>query len=155
MPNVPAVDRFRKLVDDISRLYVNARRAQVQFAWPIGSLREETGRRIVEEEQNGETRAAYGKELIPELSRELAKKYGPGFSENVLRKTRQFYLRNPIQPLAVELDWTDYVAGVRGSSREFGGRVPNWLNCGVPGILEGLRNRLKKRSDIQWYEEFI
>jgi hypothetical protein len=77
MPNVPAVDRFRKLIDTISRLYVNARRVQLQFAW-------QTGRLIVVEEQNGEMRAAYGKELIPKLSRELTKKYGPGFSVNVL-----------------------------------------------------------------------
>ena len=102
MPNVPAVDRFRKLVDDISRFVEDARRVQVRFGW-------ETGRRIVEEEQDGAMRAAYGKRLIPEVSKVLTEKYGPGFSENVLRKTRQFYLRNPIQPLAVELDWTDYV----------------------------------------------
>ncbi|OGX09586.1 MAG: hypothetical protein A2Y05_00400 [Omnitrophica WOR_2 bacterium GWA2_53_43] len=102
MPRVPAVDRFRKLVDDISRFVEDARRVQVRFGW-------ETGRRIVEEEQDGAMRAAYGKRLIPEVSKVLTEKYGPGFSENVLRKMRQFYLRNPIQPLAVELDWTDYV----------------------------------------------
>ncbi len=81
MPGVPAVDRFRKLIGTISRLYVNARRAQVQFAW-------ETGRLIVVEEQNGEMRAAYGRALIPKLSKELTKKYGPGFSENVLLRMR-------------------------------------------------------------------
>ncbi len=102
MPSVPAVDRFRKLVDDISRLYVDARRAQVQFAW-------ETGRRVVVEEQNGEMRAQYGKQLIPKLSKGLTEKYGPGFSVNVLRKMRQFYLLNPIQPATVELDWTDHI----------------------------------------------
>lgn len=46
MPGVPALDRFRKLVDDISRLCVNARRAQVQFAL-------ETGRRIVGNSRTG------------------------------------------------------------------------------------------------------
>lgn len=102
MPGVPAVARFQKLVDDIGRLYVDARRAQVRFAW-------ETGRRVVEEEQDGAMRAAYGARLIPKLSKELSKKYGPGFSMNVLRKMRQFYLLNPKQPLTVELDWTDYV----------------------------------------------
>ncbi len=99
---LPAVDRFRKLIDNISRLYANARRGQLQFA-------REMGRLIVVEEQNGEMRAAYGKQLIPKLSKELTQKYGPGFSENVLRKMRQFFLSNPIQPLTVELDWTDYV----------------------------------------------
>ena len=102
MPNVPALARFRKLVDDISRLYVDARRAQVRFAWG-------TGRLIVQEEQNGAMRAAYGKELIPKLSNSLTEKYGPGFSVNVLWKMRQFFLANPILPMSVELDWSDYI----------------------------------------------
>jgi endonuclease YncB( thermonuclease family) len=102
IPGVPAVDRFRKLVDDISRLYMDARRAQVRFAW-------ETGRRIVEEEQDGAMRAAYGSELILRLSNALTGKYGSGFSENVLWKMRQFFLLNPILPMSVELDWSDYV----------------------------------------------
>ena len=109
MPNVPAVDRFRKLVDDISRLYVDARRVQLQFARPVGSLREQTGRLIVVEEQDGKMRAAYGKELIPRLSKELTQKYGPGFSDKVLWNMRQFYLRNPILPTSGVLDWSDYV----------------------------------------------
>ena len=109
MPSVPALDRFRKLIDTISRLYANARRAQVQFAWPIGSLREETGRLIVVEEQDGKMRAEYGKELIPKLSKGLTKKYGPGFSDKVLWNMRQFYLRNPILPTSGVLDWSDYV----------------------------------------------
>ncbi|MBI5416233.1 MAG: hypothetical protein HZA29_05400 [Candidatus Omnitrophica bacterium] len=54
-------------------------------------------------------RAAYGKELIPKLSRELTKKYGPGFSVNVLWKMRQFFLLNRILPMSVELDWSDYI----------------------------------------------
>jgi len=102
MPGVPALVRFHKLVDDISRLYVDARRAQVRFGWA-------TGRRIVEEEQNGGVRAAYGAALLPRLSKVLTEKYGPGFSVNVLRKMRQFYLLNPIQPISVELDWSDHV----------------------------------------------
>src|SRR3990167_3072415 len=102
MPKVPALAKFHKLVDDISRLYADARRVQVWFGWG-------TGRRIVEVEQDGAMRAAYGTALIPRLSKVLAEKYGPGFSVNSLRKMRQFYLLNPIQPSTVELDWTDYV----------------------------------------------
>ncbi len=102
MPKVPAVARFHKLVDDICRFVEDARRVQVQFAW-------KTGRRMVEEEQNGEMRAAYGKELIPKLSNILTEKYGPGFSVNVLWKMRQFFLANPILPMSVELDWSDYI----------------------------------------------
>lgn len=102
MPNVPAVDRFRKLVDDISRLYVDARRVQVRFAW-------ETGRLIVVEEQDGGVRAAYGSALLQQLSKVLTQKHGPGFSESNLRKMRHFYLLHPKQSVPTELDWTDYV----------------------------------------------
>lgn len=102
MPTTPATNRFRKLITDISRLYINARKIQIQFAW-------ETGRRMVEEEQNGEMRAAYGSSLLARVSEVLAKKYGAGFSESNLRKMRHFYLLNPKQSVATELDWTDYV----------------------------------------------
>ncbi|MBI5023419.1 MAG: hypothetical protein HZC18_00240 [Candidatus Omnitrophica bacterium] len=57
----------------------------MRFAWPVGSLREETGRRVVEEERDGAMRAAYGKQLIPQLSKALSEKCGPGFSETNLR----------------------------------------------------------------------
>ena len=102
MPGVPALARFRKLVDEISRLYIDARGVQVRFGW-------ETGRRIVEEEQNGSLRAAYGSALIPQLSKILTEKYGHGFSESNLRKMRHFYLLHPKQSAPTELDWSDYV----------------------------------------------
>ncbi|MBF0385070.1 MAG: thermonuclease family protein [Candidatus Omnitrophica bacterium] len=102
MPRSVAISRFNKLISDISRIYSNARQAQVKFAW-------ETGRRIVEEEQSGAMRAHYGARLIPALSEALSQKYGPGFSENTLRKMRQFYIMQPIQPISAELDWSDYV----------------------------------------------
>ena len=52
----------------------------------------EIGRMIVEEEQCGEERAAYGKELIQELSRLLTKEFGKGFSATNLKQMRAFYL---------------------------------------------------------------
>jgi hypothetical protein len=102
MPKAPAAARFRKLVDDITRLYAGVRRAQVNFAW-------ETGRRIVEEEQDSAPRAAYSDGLITRLSLALTAQCGPGFSTNTLRKMRQFYLLNRIQPLTVELGWSEQV----------------------------------------------
>lgn len=52
----------------------------------------EIGRMIVEEEQHGSNRAAYGKEILKELSVYLAKIYGKGFSVTNLKQMRQFYL---------------------------------------------------------------
>jgi len=50
------------------------------------------GRRIVEEEQQGAARAAYGQELIERLSADLAARFGRGFSRQNLQQMRQFYL---------------------------------------------------------------
>lgn len=49
------------------------------------------GREIVEEIQGGEERAEYGKQVVAELSKQLTKKYGKGFSPPVLWSFRQFY----------------------------------------------------------------
>ena len=51
----------------------------------------ETGRLIVEEEQNGLKRAAYGKYLIPELSKYLTERIGRGYSVTNLKQMRKFY----------------------------------------------------------------
>lgn len=50
------------------------------------------GRRIVEEEQNGNSRAEYGKRLITELADNLKKDYGSGYGKRNLAYYRQFYL---------------------------------------------------------------
>ena len=51
----------------------------------------EIGKRIVEEEQGGEIRAEYGKALIKNLSLELTKEFGKGFSVDNLENMRKFY----------------------------------------------------------------
>jgi predicted nuclease of restriction endonuclease-like (RecB) superfamily len=77
----------------------------VEAYWRIGA-------RIVEQEQKGEARAAYGKELIKELSRRLGDEFGRGFSIANLKNFRQFYLTFPDSAkgyaLRSELGWTHY-----------------------------------------------
>ncbi|MDO4563912.1 MAG: DUF1016 N-terminal domain-containing protein, partial [Clostridia bacterium] len=51
----------------------------------------EIGRKIVEEEQQGENRAAYGKYLLQSLSEYLNVRFGKGFSVTNLKQMRQFY----------------------------------------------------------------
>ncbi len=51
-----------------------------------------TGKRIVEEEQQGKERATYGEAILKELSKELTAKYGRGYSFTNLYNFRQFYL---------------------------------------------------------------
>ena len=52
--------------------------------WQIGRL-------IVEEEPRGETRAAYGKGLIKELSTRLSAEFGRGFDKSSLWDMRVFF----------------------------------------------------------------
>lgn len=51
----------------------------------------EIGRRIYTEEQNGESRAAYGKYLLKELSAYLTGIFGKGYSADNLKLMRRFY----------------------------------------------------------------
>ena len=102
MTDAPVLNRFRKLIADISRLYIKARNVQVQCGWEIGH-------RLIEEEQNGAMHAAYGSALISKVSEVMTEKYGPGFSVSNLRKMRQFYLLNQKHSISSVLDWSDYV----------------------------------------------
>ena len=75
---------------------------QVQTCW-------EVGRHIVEFEQLGQDRAAYGTRLLPSLAEQLTKEFGRGFDVSNLRYMRQFYQAFPIRDaLRHELSWTHY-----------------------------------------------
>lgn len=52
----------------------------------------EIGRMIVEDEQNGQSRANYGSQILVELSKSLTSDFGKGFSVTNLKQMRQFYL---------------------------------------------------------------
>ena len=50
------------------------------------------GQYIVEEEQRGETRAQYGKQVLQSLATKLTENFGNGWSYSNLRQMRQFYV---------------------------------------------------------------
>jgi len=52
----------------------------------------EIGRRIVEEQQQGEDRAEYGKAIVRTLAERLTGEFGNGFSKSNLEYMRRFYL---------------------------------------------------------------
>lgn len=52
----------------------------------------EIGRHIVEHEQQGESRAAYGKEVLTALADRLTAEFGSGFSKSNLEYMRRFFL---------------------------------------------------------------
>jgi plasmid maintenance system killer protein len=67
------------------------------------------GKKIVEVEQDGETKAKYGSNLINELSKQLTAEFGKGFTQQNLRNMRQFYLNFPNRhTLCSELSWSHY-----------------------------------------------
>ena len=59
----------------------------------------EIGRRIVEQDQGGHDRAAYGEALIERLAGDLTKQFGRGFSRQNLQQMRSFYLAWPIETI--------------------------------------------------------
>ena len=69
----------------------------------------EIGRIIVENEQDGQAKAEYGKATLKNLSTQLTFEFGKGFDESNLRNIRRFYLsfqkRDALRP---ELSWTHY-----------------------------------------------
>ena len=76
------------------------------------------GKRIVEEEQDGNKRAEYGKNLIKILSEKLTKEFGKGFSETNLEQMRKFFKVYGIpQTLSEEfqfnLSWSHYLILMR------------------------------------------
>lgn len=77
--------------------------AMVEAYWLIG-------KRIVEEQQQGDSKATYGKRLMEELSKALTADFGKGFSYANLYNCRQFYLKFPEQEilytLCRELSWS-------------------------------------------------
>ena len=72
------------------------------------------GRVVVEEEQQGNERADYGKALIKNLSAQLVADYGENLSSRNLQLSRQLYLTFPIvNALSSLLSWTHYKALMR------------------------------------------
>jgi predicted nuclease of restriction endonuclease-like (RecB) superfamily len=58
------------------------------------------GRRIVEQEQGGQGRAAYGQSLLKRLSADLSARFGRGYSERNLEQMRLFYVCWPPQKIS-------------------------------------------------------
>ena len=86
--------------------------AMVEAYWLIG-------KRIVEEELQGEKRAQYGKKVLKNLAESLASEFGKGLDERELRRLRQFYLYFPIwDTVRPELSWSHYRLLIRVSNEK-------------------------------------
>lgn len=85
---------------------VNA--AMVHAYWHVGRL-------IVEHEQRGRRRAAYGEQMLGELSRRLTAEFGRGFDATNLRHMRRFYCMFMIRD-AVRREFAERAARRRQSA---------------------------------------
>ena len=107
----------KDIYDEISNLLKEARKSIVSN---INTTMTKTyfliGKKIVEEEQNGNERATYGKNLIKNLSKKLTNEFGKGFSERNIEQMRKFYKTYSIpQTLSAEfkLSWSHYLILMR------------------------------------------
>ncbi len=90
---------YNGLLKGLVELLEQARRASARAVNAVMTATYwEIGRRIVEYEQKGERRAAYGQALLAKLGADLSVRYGRGFSERNLEKMRLFYLSWRISP---------------------------------------------------------
>mgnify|MGYP005777747717 FL=1 len=98
------------MIDEIKGLLLNARqRVAVQVNTELLSTYWNIGRIIVEHEQDSRNRAEYGKQVLKQLSRELTKEFGKGFSVSNLQFMRRFYQNYQIQQtVSVKLSWSHY-----------------------------------------------
>lgn len=99
-----------KIIEDIKELLIISKQnlqqsintAMVQTYWQIGRI-------IVEDEQNGNNRATYGKQQLQQIAKSLTDEFGKGFDVTNLRKMRQFYLVFSKQDsVSLKLSWTHY-----------------------------------------------
>ena len=82
--------------------YRSSNAIMLNMYWEVGQL-------IVEDEQQGKTKAVYGKVTLKNLSKLLTVEFGNGFDERNLNNMRAFYTAFPIwNAVRTELSWTHY-----------------------------------------------
>jgi predicted nuclease of restriction endonuclease-like (RecB) superfamily len=102
-----SVDAYTTALNDLVRLLESARRTAARSVnCLMTAMYWEIGRRIVELEQQGASRAAYGAQVMERLSVDLTARFGRGFKKSSLFQMRQFYLTYPniLQPLSSQID---------------------------------------------------
>lgn len=93
---IGTVDTYATVLSDVTELMEAARRAAARSVNAVMTATYwEIGRRIVELEQRGESRAEYGKQIIERLAKDLSDRFGRGFQKSNLFQMRAFYLTYP------------------------------------------------------------
>lgn len=97
---------IRQLIDSTkNQVAVAVNSAMALVYWHIGDL--------INRELLGGGRAAYGKQIVANLSRRLTDEYGKGFDEKSLRKMMQFAMSFPdlsiVAPAVRQLSWSHFL----------------------------------------------
>lgn len=109
------------------------------------------GRAIVEDEQEGQKRGAYGKGVLKGVSERLTAEFGKGYSVRDLQQMKRFYDLFPnANALRSHLTWTHYRALLRVENSE----AREWY------IEEALRNhwssrQLERQISTLYYERLL
>jgi len=143
--NQNLIDNIRQLLQK-NRQYLQqtVNHTIVQTYWHIGRL-------IVENEQQGQVRAEYGKKQLDQLSQILTTDYGKGFDSRNLRNMRAFYTAFPIwNAVRTELSWTHYRTLIRVENT----KARDWY------IQESIENNwsaraLERQMNKLYYERLI
>lgn len=98
------------MILEIRELLENARKnVAQQVNTQLLTTYRNIGRIIVEYEQQNQIRADYGKQTLRELSKELTREFGKGFSRSNLQNMRAFYLAyEKCQTVSGKLSWSHY-----------------------------------------------
>lgn len=108
--------RAEQLAKRIEALVVDARKkiaSTVNVAMVYTYF--EVGRYIVEDEQDGKTRAEYGKGILKGVSARLTANLGKGWSVDTLEKTRRFFLtfsKSATPQRKFVLSWNHFLIGM-------------------------------------------
>ena len=103
-----AMDRW---IEEIKKIMETARQ---RIASNINGVMLDTywqlGKSIIENEQDGEIKAQYGKKVLAELSKRLTHELGKGYSRSNLYNMRDLYIIYPkFQMLSGVLSWSHYI----------------------------------------------
>ncbi|WP_167492204.1 DUF1016 N-terminal domain-containing protein [Leptospira koniambonensis] len=100
---------YQSLLTDVARIYEDFQ-SSANSDWNKSSLlgNWKIGQRIVEVEQGSRERAGYGDRILKQLSQDLNRRFGKGFSDRNLRYMRRFYQFYKLSMINPELSWTHY-----------------------------------------------
>ena len=163
-----------KLFDKISALIEDARQ-RVATTVNIAEVytKYNVGRYIVEDEQNGNYKAGYGKQVLKQISKKLEGRFGEGWSVDTLERCRKFYIlyspvaisATPLRKLGLAKDESDFrntVAEIQPSSSEPHKFVLSWSHYLVLMRIKDANARsfyevecAKQNWNIRWLQRQV